>query len=285
MCSADRRAACGAWPVGVRVPSPQETAAYFRELLEFETAEGGRETWHLLCAGEYGATAPSAAITLRPGDALEVSELTFEVGSPHELEDLHAYLAQAGQVVEPVGADNEAGPGIAVRDPSGVVVQCRLPGADLQTRLRPSALRPRRLGHVNLKMSEPGASARFFIDTLGLRLSDQVGDLLFFLRVSSEHHNLGLRGGAERVNVHHIGMEIHGWESFRSICDHIAACGRVVEYGPGRHGPGNNLFVYVVEPRSGLRLELYADMVHIHDELAYQPTRWETPSRYGRPAS
>jgi hypothetical protein len=51
--------------------------------------------------------------------------------------------------------------------------------------------------------------------------------------------------------------------------------GHAIEYGPGRHAPGHQLFLYLREPSSGLRLELFTDMAHIDDDEAFHPMRRE----------
>lgn len=71
--------------------------------------------------------------------------------------------------------------------------------------------------------------------------------------------------------MHHVAFEVPGWDSFRVICDRLAARGHQIEYGPGRHAPGHQLFVYLRDPSSGLRLELFTDMAHIDDEESYAP--------------
>ena len=70
-----------------------------------------------------------------------------------------------------------------------------------------------------------------------------------------------------------------GWDVYREVCDHLASTGHVIEYGPGRHGQGNNIFVYVRDPSSGLRFELFTDMEHIHDETHYEAPHWELSDR------
>jgi catechol 2,3-dioxygenase len=42
--------------------------------------------------------------------------------------------------------------------------------------------------------------------------------------------------------------------------------------GPGRHGPGNNLFVFFDDP-SGNHIELSAEMERFHDDLVDYPVR------------
>jgi catechol 2,3-dioxygenase-like lactoylglutathione lyase family enzyme len=113
---------------------------------------------------------------------------------------------------------------------------------------------------------------------LGLRLSEQIADHLFFLRLATEHHNVGLRGG-DCADLHHLGFEIEGWHVLQPILDRMAELGHTVEYGPGRHRPGNNIFTYLRDPSSGLRLELFADMAHIPDAASHVPPRWEAGDR------
>lgn len=254
------------------MPAPDRTAAFLAEMLDFEVERSDR-AMHLTAEGEYGSRPPSRMLTLRSGPALEARALVFQTADAAALDEIATRLGGLG-----VRSERDGG-ALTFVDPAGVAVRCAPAEPPLERALAPSPIRPRRLGHVNLKVAKAADAAAFYRDALALRLSEQVGDLLFFLRVGSEHHNLGFRGGAERANVHHVAFEIKGWESFRVICDHIAERGHVVEYGPGRHGPGHNLFVYIVEPTSGLRLELYADMAHIADESSFEPMRWESVDR------
>jgi catechol 2,3-dioxygenase-like lactoylglutathione lyase family enzyme len=265
--------------IGVRVPSPAETAHHLREMLDFTVVPGAAGAFHLTCRGDYAIGSMRRLLTLRPANRLELAEVTFEVVGESGLTRLRERLASRNLEVGEVEQDEEGERGIRFVDPQGLQVLCRLRSSPLEQPLPPSDIRPRRLGHVNLKVPDATSAATFYQEVLGLRLSEQVGELLYFLRATSEHHNFGFRSGAERPDIHHIAFEIAGWESFRIICDHLADHGYTVEYGPGRHGPGNNLFVYVVEPTSGLRFELYSDMAHIHDDETYTPPRWESLER------
>lgn len=252
--------------VTVEVPDPAATAAFLRDALRFEIRAGDAGPV-AVCDGDYGG-AHQAAIRLREGSALELGELVFEVAGG--LDGLPGRLEAAGLTAE-VGAE-----GVAFTDPSGIAIRCRAPEA--VERPAPEPLRPRRLGHVNLKASDPGAAAAFWQATMGMRLSEQIGEGLYFLRINSEHHNLGLRPG-ERGTLHHLGFEVEGWHSYEPILDRIAALGHRVEYGPGRHTPGNNIFTYLCEPSSGLRIELFADMAQIVDATDHAPARWEAGDR------
>lgn len=261
--------------VAVTVPAPESTARFLAETLDFAVAGSGDRV-HLTAQGEYGGDGPRRMLTLVRGPSLGVAALTFEHS---DTAALRGRLQTKGVAVRELPADDENDAAIGFTDPEGLAVACAAGSPRLGHPLPASDVRPRRLGHVNLAVKDAPAEAAFYADVLGLRLSEQIGEQFFFLRVGSEHHNLGFRGNAQRATVHHIAFEIAGWESFRTICDRVADRGHVVEYGPGRHGPGHNLFVYLVEPTSGLRLELYADMARIEDEAGYRPKRWDSADR------
>jgi catechol 2,3-dioxygenase-like lactoylglutathione lyase family enzyme len=133
------------------------------------------------------------------------------------------------------------------------------------------------MGHVNLKSPRPSETAKFFTETLNLRLSEFIGSNLYWMRTGTEHHAVALRPGGEG-HVHHLGFEVAGWHVYQPMMDHLEGRGYRVEYGPGRHRPGRSLFVYVCDPSSGLRAELFADMVHINDPDT-PPIGWEPGDR------
>lgn len=271
--------------LSVSVPDPAATAEFLGGALGFIVSPGSSERiWHVTCQGEYGIPSPLSMLSLHKADELVVNGVKFDVDEDYDLSNLRERLEVRGTPV--VAASDESvfegltAPGaLSFRDPNGLLVCCGAAGPRYEGSRPSNPAQPRRLGHVNATVAKPGKSAEFFIDILGLRLSEQIGEGFYFLRVGSEHHNFGIRFGGEKPGVHHIGFEVSGWESYRVICDHLADLGYKVEYGPGRHGPGRNIFVYLRDPSSGLRFELYSDMAHIQDEATYVPPRWELGDR------
>lgn len=260
--------------VTVAVPDPDATAAFLADGIGFAVhrEDGGRLA--VRCEGDYGPRGQTAVVLEPSGGApLTLRAVTWEVGGDYDLDALAARARAAGAAVAPTATG-----GLAFADPAGLPLAVERADALMIPTPPVGAVGPRRLGHVNLKSDAPAATAAFFIDVLGLKLSEQIGDGLFFLRVGSEHHNLGLRPGP-RGELHHLGCELPGWQCYQPILDRLAGHGWKVEYGPGRHGPGRNLFTYVVDPSSGLRVELFADMAHIADEANHVPVRWEAGDR------
>lgn len=257
----------------VGVPDPQATADFFARGFDFDLRDGSDGALELWCEGDYGVHGPQLAVTLVARPALELVELRF--AAPAEgTGPLEERLRARGHAYAP----DPAG-GIAFEDTGGLRLRCApVVAGDAPP---PAGLRPRRLGHANLKTPDPPAAAAFYEQVLGMRTSEQIGEWLYFLRFGAEHHNIGLRGG-ERGDLHHLGFELAGWESYRPLLDRLADQGHQVEYGPGRHEIGRNMFVYLRDPHSGLRIELFADMAHIRDEHAYVARRWNPEDRLTR---
>ncbi|MFN8164230.1 MAG: VOC family protein [Solirubrobacterales bacterium] len=256
--------------VVVSVPDPDATAGFLEEALGFEIRplDGALV---VVCAGDYGERG-QAALELRQSAVGGLVELVFEAGGGYDFEALSRRARSAGLSPE------EDDGGVAFTELSGIRLRC-VPAVERE--VSPPAhdpLRPRRLGHVNLKAPDPAAAARFWQEVMGMMLSEQIGPGLFFLRIAREHHNVGLRPG-ERGELHHLGFEVAGWHVYEPILDRLSSFGHRVEYGPGRHTPGNNIFTYLLEPSSGLRLELFADMGQITADSDHEPKRWEAGDR------
>jgi hypothetical protein len=75
-----------------------------------------------------------------------------------------------------------------------------------------------------------------------------MGDFFVFLRCNSDHHSLNLLRSRTNHRLHHIGWELRDWPHIRLACDHLARQRLPARLGPGRHGPGHNLFTYHRDP-------------------------------------
>ena len=134
---------------------------------------------------------------------------------------------------------------------------------------------PDKLSHVVLNSANIDQQTSFFIDTLGFRLSDKT-DLMDFVRCSADHHSIAMaRGSGPTLN--HCAFEMAGIDGLMRGAGRMRQHGFNVEWGIGRHGPGDNVFGYFVEP-NGFVMEYTAE-VHQIDEATYQaqdPDYWRT---------
>ena len=56
---------------------------------------------------------------------------------------------------------------------------------------------PLKLGHLAWVCNDPQAIAKFYIETLGFRLSDWIGDYFGFLRCGPDHHTVNFIRGPQ----------------------------------------------------------------------------------------
>lgn len=112
-----------------------------------------------------------------------------------------------------------------------------------------AATRPARLQHVVMASRNAARIASFCQTHLGFILSDNVVDgeghiRTSFLRCSEEHHSFAVFQAPEDRLDHHC-YEAGDWGLIRDWSDHMASHRIPLKWGPGRHGPGNNLFMFI----------------------------------------
>ena len=75
--------------------------------------------------------------------------------------------------------------------------------------------------------------------------------------------------------MHHVAYEMRGPDHLIAMLDHLAKHGYRLHWGPGRHGPGHNLFTYHRDP-DGNVIELFTQIDVVHDEAKgyWEPRPW-----------
>jgi catechol 2,3-dioxygenase-like lactoylglutathione lyase family enzyme len=204
--------------------------------------------------------------------------LGLDVAGPDELDQVEARVTEAGFAV-----DRDRPKSGAITDcfwfdiPDGPTVQiCQgVAGVPLDRYPVPGA-RPKKFGHATFAASDPDELERIFGEVLGFRVSDRIPGLLVWMRCNSDHHGIGIVKGDSGLN--HYAFELEGWSAFEALADHMITRDVRFVWGPGRHGPGDNLFCYV-EDADGSMCEFFSDIVQIEDESTYQPREWpQTPT-------
>jgi catechol 2,3-dioxygenase-like lactoylglutathione lyase family enzyme len=234
-------------------PSPRELAVFYAE------AMGGR----LSGRGDGWCLEGTARILLvLPGPANTAAFAAYAC-DPSQLRSVAMRLAAAGWPSETVPTDLFAEGAICVADPDGnrLVFGTPLRGGEADF---PGL--SARLQHYVVASRDPGRLLRFYEDVLGFALSDRVvdeaGELrAAFLRSGEEHHSFAcFRASRDRID-HHC-YDIEDWQAIRDWSDHLAAKHIPLQWGPGRHGPGNNLFAFFHDP-DGNWVELSAELERV----------------------
>jgi len=131
--------------------------------------------------------------------------------------------------------------------------------------------RPQKFGHYTFLSTDFERTSRILTEYLGFRLSDSVPAIFHWYHTNSDHHGIGLGHGPD--SLHHYAFMLSSFEEFRHLGDHVVRNGRKLVWGPGRHGPGNNLFSYLLDPGGGM-VELYTGMLQIEDLETYRPSEF-----------
>ncbi|HUA70976.1 MAG TPA: VOC family protein [Solirubrobacteraceae bacterium] len=196
----------------------------------------------------------------------------YELARGVSLDDAAARLADRGAAYElRAGA-------LCLRDPDGHGVELLPYEADPDP--RPAIARstttlggfhPRKLGHVNSLTGQLPEMVSFYCDTLGLGLTDRLGDEGCWLHLGADHHTVALVGKG-RYHFHHLAFELTDWGELRVALDHLAQHGRWLAWGPVRHALGQNLAAYVRIPEEECMVELYSDMEQLAAD--HEPREW-----------
>lgn len=165
-----------------------------------------------------------------------------------EVNAIHAGLKKAGltELEKPAPISEPGGGyGFAFKDPEGRTMRI-IAGdkrhADAATR----ADRPIGITHVVLNSADVEGICAFYVDRLGFRVIDQTR-MMTFLCCNEQHHVLAFaRGTAPTLN--HIAFEMPDIDSVMRGAGRLRESGFAIEWGVGRHGPGNNVFAYFVGP-------------------------------------
>ena len=138
----------------------------------------------------------------------------------------------------------------------------------------------RRLDHINLMTSNPGADTDFMLDTLGFRLREQIqnnGQVLgSWISVSNLVHEIAYMQEPNGVKgkLHHLCYWYGIPQNLYDIADLLKDHGVFVEVPPNKHGISQAFCMYVIEP-GGNRIELFGDAGYIITDPAWKPVVWD----------
>lgn len=148
-----------------------------------------------------------------------------------------------------------------------------------------AAVEPRRLGHAVLFTTDAARKMDFYTDPLGMRLSDKVANFLNFMYcpTGSDHHVVAF-AESWSWGLQHAAFEVDSTDEVGIAGDQMKGKGYVAAWGPGRHGPGSNVFYYIRDPFNWL-FEYFADLDYIPEGMEWEAIDWaerdESPHLWG----
>lgn len=127
--------------------------------------------------------------------------------------------------------------------------------------------RPSKISHVVLNSARIDDQMAFFVDVLGFKHSDST-HVMEFLRCCSDHHSIAMFR-ANGPSLNHVAYELPSIDGLMRGTGRLKQNGFDIEWGVGRHGPGNNVFSYFIEP-DGFVAEYTTELDQI-DEATHVP--------------
>ncbi len=254
------------------------------------------DTWHLDVVARTSETvylrgtgSDHHLLSLTKNDSSVLLAITLKATSSKALDTIAELTIQHGghvlgskqQVQEPSG-----GEAITIIDPQGRVL--RIVHGDAQhvgcEPLLPANVdRPIRLAHAVLNSMDVAAVMPFYENVLGFKLSDRT-KIMAFIRIPQgeatqgfgDHHSIAL-ADADNNCLNHIAFVMPTLESVMRGGGRMRDAGYDIEWGPGRHGPGDNAFNYFVGP-AGFVIEYTAEVEQVDDSyVAGCPADWKWP--------
>ncbi|MBP0495179.1 VOC family protein [Pararoseomonas indoligenes] len=241
-------------------------------------------TWGLDLSAREGGSAWLRAtgdddhvLALHAGARPALRSVTFRAADEAALRRMVAAAeAEGATVLAPPAplAEPGGGLGATLRAPGGAAL--RLVAGDERRAPSPAvADRPERLAHVNLNCRDVDAVRRFFEGPLGFVLSDR-SKLMAFERSSADHHIIVL-ADAPVDGLNHVAFLLPGLEGVMRASGRLVDAGHPIAWGPGRHGPGDNVFTYFLDP-FGIVVEHTAEVLQVDDDYRVRgPEEWVWP--------
>ncbi len=254
--------------VAVRTPGIGATAGFYQKVWGLVSVglEGGA---HFLRTG-----APEHhQLELHPGSERRIDHLALAVADEGERVGAHRQLGQAGvRVLGPPRPLGRPGGGVGFRfvDPDGRVIELSAGVATHAPLAGPD--RPLKVSHVVLNTPDIDRAHDLYTTVLGFRVSDWSEHQMVFLRCDDEHHCIAFNQ-AEWAALNHVAYEMADIDQVMRGIGRLKAAGHDLLWGPGRHGPGNNVFAYFQDP-GGSVCEYTSEVLRI-DEGSWEPKVWE----------
>ena len=227
--------------VDLGVPDVAAHARFYTDVWRLSVAAERNGSVYLRGSGAY-----CHILALHPRATPQLLCINLAAADRASVDRLHAGVTAAGARAEAPAPVTEPGGGygFAFTDPDGR--QLRVIAEDARhadARRLPD--RPEKITHVVLNTPRQEEAAAFWVNTLGFEVSDR--SLLTFIRCNDDHHNVAFHPG-ESSTLHHIAFEMDGIDSVMRGAGRMRDAGHPIEWGLGRHGPGNNVFAYFVGP-------------------------------------
>jgi len=258
--------------VALYTPDLAKATRFYTEVWHLNVVEALDDAVYLRATGDA-----HHVLSLHQGKQAGLRDVTFRARSEEALRIIaQATIEAGGKVLRALGPVDEpgGGTGLTLRDPAGRILRV-VHGDARHTDAHEARDRPIRLAHVVLNSRDVPASQAFFEQALGSCLADRT-KIMAFMNINRDHHSIAL-GDADNDALNHIAFLMPDIDSVMRGGGRMRDAGHAIEWGPGRHGPGNNAFNYFIGP-DGVVIEYTAEVEQIDESYRVgSPSDWIWP--------
>ena len=268
---------------------------FFRDTLGMEEVERDGNKAYLRCYQELG----HHSLVLTEQEENIVNSYSFRVKRPQDVELFAEELARQEIEIVEVPADTERGRGTAVRflvpgslHPFELYYDMSKPQApeEIRSKLpsnssRRRGIAVRRIDHYNCQVlpSEINGAEKWVREVLGFKrrefamMANHPDTLMAsWMSVTPQVHDLAMVANQSEMNtrMHHVAFNLESFSDALTAADILADLDVEIGVGPGKHGIGQAMYLYVFDPGSGHRVEIYAGGYLIFDP-DWEPLQWD----------
>jgi catechol 2,3-dioxygenase len=276
--------------VELLTPKPEESLRFFTDVIGMEESGRDGQSVYLRCWGDFFFH----SLQLTQADAPGLGHIGWRAEGQRQLELAVARLEDLGAGDGWSEGQRGHGPAYRYRGPGGHVQEIfweveryqAPPEKRSAFPARPQrhsgrGIDPRQLDHVTVVTRDPFGDSEWYRDNLGFRFMEYTGldenpDLVVFSMVTTNEksHDLGLVVDFSDVpgRVHHLAFWVDAVEDVLRAADLLMESGVQIEFGPGKHGMGEQTYLYFREP-GGLRLEVNSGGYRVY-QPDWEPVRW-----------
>jgi catechol 2,3-dioxygenase len=263
---------CALRSVEIDTPDLAKSEAFYTGPWALEVAARSESSVWLRATGD-----DHHVLVLHQSDRAAFRCVVFRAAEGFDLETV-ADLAEAhgSTIISPAAPDDGPAGGtmLALRSPDGLEIRV-VHGDHRHADAASVANRVLRLAHININTKDVDATAKYFESVFGFQLTDRSA-IMAFVRCNDDHHAVVI-AEAKLFGLNHIAFLMPELESLMRGAGRVVGAGTPIGWGIGRHGPGDNVFAYFVDPL-GFVVEYTAEVLQVDDDYQVRgPADWAWP--------
>ncbi|PZQ55322.1 MAG: glyoxalase [Novosphingobium pentaromativorans] len=255
--------------IELALPDPAAAATFMTEIWGMAAADVQGDTHYLRGSGPF-----PYLVAFEKSEDEFVRSTTF-VCTAEELEALKARIAASGWTASPTQShDLGGGHGLLVELPEGTILRFLVDAAEVEPIIGRDL--PVKLTHVVFNAADAEACGYAVEDILGFLVSDRTKGMVF-VRCNDSHHSTAFaRAGFASLN--HVAFEMEDIDAVMRGIGRLRDHAMVPAWGPGRHGPGANVYAYFIAP-FGPVIEFSTAVEKVPDDYKVgAPDDWTWPA-------